>query len=203
MEKKNILWLVWLVVSIILCVVLVPLGVISFIALAIAFPVHISKQRAREYKEQWNIPETAKKVSYLGGYGDKLKSKLYVNYDGAKQKLELWEASTGKNTSPKHMVAEKDDIIAFSQLGEFTSTQHTQVKGGGASIGGAIVGNAIAGPVGAVIGGRKKVKTKTTTSTSDTRRTLLKFRENGIEKSVLLDYSAYGLLSIWIPEKNN
>lgn len=206
-KKENIGWLIWLIVSIAFCFFLTPLGVISFLVWLIAFGYHKNKEHAAErnarntaFKEHWHIPEGTPQAMYHDGAENKF---FYINYDSTNCVLNLWENSALDNSvTPYHKSIKKDDIVAFTQLGDITNIQNVQTKGGGPSIGGAIIGNAIAGPVGAVIGGHKKVRTKTINTTTDTRQVVLKFKDNGVEKSIVLSFSpTYSLLCRWIPEK--
>lgn len=73
--------------------------------------------------------------------------------------------------------------------------------GGGVSISGAIIGGAIAGPVGAVIGGRKKVnKIASETLTHDNRVIYLYYKVDEQIKIIEIQNSHYNALLDLIPE---
>lgn len=166
------------------------MGFLLFIVALIALIVYLNKKE-KKLRGQFNIPSEAKKIFYYGGYTINLKPKIYFwNNDNT---LFLCDPKT----SDRHLTISKDNILNFSLEGEYH--RDTKVTGGGASVGGAIVGGAIAGPVGAIVGGRKKTKTKTTTV--DTRKVILKFKENNIEKGMILDYGIYDKLCFMCPEK--
>lgn len=158
---------------------------------AIASPLSISpKKKARPGKD--GIPKKTGIVAYFKGY-DKTLS-MYLLYWVQNNVLNLCEAN---RKSPVTISIPKENIITIVKSGEVVS--YSSVKGGGVSVGGAIVGAAIAGPVGAVLGGRKKVKS--TTVTTDSRRVILQFKENNVEKSLLLGYSIYDELCLFCADK--
>lgn len=75
--------------------------------------------------------------------------------------------------------------------------------GGGSSIGGAIVGGAIAGPVGAIIGSRKKVnEIRSEVQKIDNSQTTIYYVDDGVSKSIVFSASdLYNYLLKIIPEK--
>lgn len=87
-----------------------------------------------------------------------------------------------------------DEIMFFKETGSLQYT--TSVSGGGVNVSGAITGGLIAGDVGAIIGSRQEVTSKT--ETHDDRTVVLKLT-NGKEK--IYDYRYYRCFMELIPEK--
>jgi hypothetical protein len=173
--------------------------VLLFIVIIVAIIVFLVKKE-NKLRKDFNIPGKAKKVDYYQGYTTILSSKIYFWDDNS----ELYFCDPKHTTNIK---ISKDSIISFNMVGEYhesTSTTGGGVKGGGTSIGGAVVGGVLLGPVGAIIGSRKKVKSKpikTTTHVTDTRKVILKFKENDMEKGMVLDKIIFDVLSFICPEK--
>gem|GEM_PF-2717177 len=162
---------------------------IIFIAF-IAFCIY-SARKENEKRIKFNIPKEAKKMRYYEGYSEPLSRKIYIWNNNNDLKI------CSPKISDKHIVIHRQDIISFNMIGEFYQT--TTSKGGGRSLGGAVAGGVLLGGVGAIIGSKKKVKT--TTSTTDTRKVILKFKENNIEKGMILDKDVNKLLCFMCPEK--
>lgn len=131
----------------------------------------------------------------LGGYTRPFGKTLWEWTENGTLKI-LETKPSIKGTQPYLLSIPKENVIAFMMTGD--RTVQSKVSGGGVSLGGAVVGAAIAGPVGAIIGGRKKVKTET--QTFDTRRLMLKFRENG-EITIQLGPQPYNDLCMLCMEK--
>jgi hypothetical protein len=90
------------------------------------------------------------------------------------------------------------EIEYFQIQGEITKTE--KITGGGSSLAGAVVGAAVAGGVGAIIGSRKKIKSKTVTS--DDRSILFVYKKNNKLVKEKLNYYPYlDILETLIPEK--
>ena len=87
-----------------------------------------------------------------------------------------------------------NEIMFFKEAGSLQYT--TSVSGGGVNVGGAIAGGLIGGDVGAIIGSRQEITSKT--KTHDDRTVLLKFT-NGKEK--IFKYKYYQGFIELIPEK--
>lgn len=154
------------------------------------------KQQARERKDfdhsipKYTLPLQHFKDDSFPSWGNKIRYKkendILCFWDkDSKQKLELTV----------------DKIISFYMIGDIA--HNTVVKGGGTSIGGAVVGSAIAGPVGAIIGGHKKVKS--TVQTVNTQTLIIKFVDEGREKGLKIfqPICIYEDLCYLCPEKKN
>jgi hypothetical protein len=73
----------------------------------------------------------------------------------------------------------------------FNSDVQTVTTGGGRSVGGAVVGGALLGPVGAIVGGKSKTKTR------EVDRSTVHFvftGENSIEQSLIFDGGNYNTI---------
>lgn len=198
-KNKNlsiIAWILWAFVDLMLLIFVLPIGIILAIILLIVFFANQSAKKNRAYLLEQGVPADHKAVMYYQGYNVSLNNPIlfWITPDA----LHLCESCPRKKGGDLTKISiPKENIIAFTKTGELTA--QTNVSGGGASIGGALVGAAVAGPVGAIIGGRKKVKTHTTTM--DNRRTILKFTEGGIEKSIQLGYEIFDSLCLFCIEK--
>lgn len=147
----------------------------------------------KNFMASYNIPQGTPMINYLGGcFGNR---NCYVFFKVSPTGIYLCEYNT--KIKPFFKYIPKENLIAFSQIGDHYT--NSIVSGGGVSLGGAAVGAAFFGPVGAIVGSHKKVKTKTINV--DTRKTILKFRENGIENSLILSSSAYDILCCNFIEK--
>lgn len=154
----------------------------------------ISGKKTTKTKLQYNIPTCATYIAYKGGYDIPLSKILFFYHDN--NALSFWD----KKQPDHHITINKSDIINFSMIGEYSQTN--SISGGGVSLGGAVVGGAILGPVGMVMGGRKKVKKiKSTTHTVDTRKTIIKFNSDKVEKGMIFDKKIYEILCFMCPEK--
>lgn len=162
------------------------------IALAILWIVLV-RRKEKNKRERLGVPKGAYKIHYYNGYDKQMSHKLYYWKDNNSLNF----CDTVEKNGPIHITIPKECVLSFTSTGEL-STQ-TNVSGGGVSLGGAAVGGVLLGPVGAIIGGRKKVKTKT--STTDSRRTIIRFTENGMDKSIMLTYPIYNDLCLLCMEK--
>lgn len=160
-----------------------------------------SSKKEKSRKLALNVPNGTGKVRYYEGYSEKLNSFLYFWHDN--NSLTFCDPKG----DGRHIVLNKDSILNFNMIGEYHESVNVtggKVKGGGVSVVGAVAGGAVAGPVGMVLGVRKKVKSKpvkTTTTVTDTRKTIIKFKENEDEKGMVLDKSVYDVLCFVCPEK--
>ena len=162
------------------------------IALIILWVI-LASRKEKKKRERLGVPKGAFKIHYYSGYDKPMSHKLYYWKDANVLNF----CDTIEKNGPSRITISKENILSFTSTGEL-STQ-TNISGGGVSLGGAAVGGVLLGPVGAIIGGRKKVKTKTTTT--DTRKTIIKFSEDGIEKSIMLNYQIYNDLCLLCMEK--
>ncbi|MBK5243703.1 MAG: hypothetical protein JJE18_01530 [Eubacteriaceae bacterium] len=169
------------------------MGVFLFLVFVILIFIFLVKARdtmAKKKKEKLkslNIPVSHKIMQYFRGYDKTISSVVYY-----------WESNGVLNFLdakpvgvPTHIKIPKEQIINFMMIGDMTSNTSVSVKGGGVSLGGAAVGGVLLGPVGAIIGGRKKVKSTSKTVKTDNRQVVLNFKENGSDKSILIDKSIY------------
>jgi hypothetical protein len=150
--------------------------------------------KIEKFMETYKIPKGTMLINYLGGCFGTQQCLAFFRVDG--KGINLCEYNL-KKSNPFNEHITKDSLIAFSQTGDYST--NSIVSGGGVSLGGAAVGAALLGPVGAVIGGRKKVKTQI--RTTDTRKTIIKYKSNDEEKSIILSSSAYDLLCCNFIEK--
>lgn len=167
--------------------------ILLVIIVLIVLCVFLSIRGENKKRERLNVPKQAYTIMYFDGYDKPLNSSLY--YWRESDTLNLCENK--KKGDAERITIHKDNVLSFTTSGELTVT--SDVKGGGVSLGGAVVGGALLGPVGAIVGGRKKVKTQT--KTVDTRKTYLKFLENNIEKTIVLNYAVYNDLCILCMDK--
>lgn len=198
MKKNKTLWIVvwalWAFLDLMLLIFALPFGIVLTIILLIVFFSTRNGQKKRAYLLEQGVPADHKAaMCYEGGAPSNLVL-FWTTPDALHLCASRPQVKGGDLTK---ITIPKDDIVAFTMTGDVTT--QTNVKGGGASIGGALVGAAVAGPVGALIGGHKKVKTQTTTT--DTRRTFLKFRESGAEKTMQFSDELYNELCLFCLEK--
>jgi hypothetical protein len=166
------------------------MGGILFIICVAFVIIKIQKKRKKVFSDL-GIPPTAIKVKYYKNYTPRSNSeKVYFWNDNASISF----CNPKKTMNIKIL---KEDIISFNMLGEYHES--TNVSGGGVSIGGAIAGAAVAGPVGAIIGGGKKVKTETIID--DSRKTVIRYNENNINNGIIVDKSVFNILCFMCPEK--
>lgn len=90
-----------------------------------------------------------------------------------------------------------DNVLGFGYVGEIK--RYIETKGGGVSIGGALVGSVIAGPIGAVLGGRKGITTEE--KVEDNRQLYLIIKDEDKVYNLELFSFDYDLLKKVIPEK--
>lgn len=166
--------------------------IVAIITLSIVGGIKQRKKR----NENYNVPLTSKRVRYFGGYTKKLSSSLYSWNEDAT--LNFFD-----DRSKEQISITKDSILNFSMVGEYHETiSGGGSKGGGTSIGGALVGGVLLGGAGAILGSRKKVKAvPIRTTVNDTRKTVLKFKEDGTDKGMMLDKKIYDTLCFMCPEK--
>lgn len=144
-------------------------------------------------RKKFEIPSSGKKIKYFQGYNKPLKKEIYYWRDSRS----LHFCNSRSKSEPLRIVIPKDNIIGFAMIGDLITS--TSIKGGGTSLGGAAVGGLLLGPVGAIIGSRKKVKSKT--KTDDTRQVVLNFKEDNTEKAILLDHLIYNDLCVFCASK--
>lgn len=157
------------------------------------------KNKALEKRHKCGIPDNANFATYFGTTNTPIyKYGAVLLYWVDPSTIHFCDLNPhGMKSEPIMFSIPKKDIIAFTMTGDIAS--QTNVKGGGASVGGALVGAAVAGPVGAVIGGRKKVRSETTTL--DTRRTFLKFYKDKVETTMQFSDELYNDLCMFCLEK--
>ena len=131
-------------------------------------------------REKFGIPKKGKKIKYYEGYNKPFTKQVYYWLDESGINI---CSSKSKTNSPLRIAIPKLNVIGFAQVGDLT----TKISGGGIGFGGAAVGGLLLGPVGAIIGSRKKVKS----TNVDTRQVVLNFKEDGVEKAMLLDHLIY------------
>ncbi|MBC3889463.1 hypothetical protein GH810_14200 [Acetobacterium paludosum] len=165
------------------------MGTFIFIIIVIVGLIVLSSVMESNRRKKFNIPGKGKKIRYYEGYNKPLQRKIYYWSDGKNICFCNSKSQTG---DPLRITIPKSDIIGFAQIGDLTTS--TSVKGGGTSLSGAAGGALLFGPVGAIVGGRKKVKS--TTTTKDTRQVVLNFKEDGVEKAMLLDNLIYKDLTL-------
>jgi hypothetical protein len=200
MQKNKtlsiVMWSLWGILDLILLIFALPAGIILTIIMLIVFFVGRSTRKNRDYLLAQGVPADHKATAYYQGYDAPLNGPLL--FWTTPDALHLCESRPQKKSGNLNKITIlKNNIITFTEIGN-VETQ-TNISGGGPSIGGALVGGAVAGAAGAVIGGRKKVKTQTTTT--DNRRTVLKFTEGGTEKAIQLGYEIYDPLCLFCLEK--
>lgn len=95
------------------------------------------------------------------------------------------------------------NIKYFTKEGELHyTTEVTGGGGGGSSVKGAVVGGLIAGGAGAVVGSRNKMnEIRSNTVAHDTRKTVLKYFENGKLKSMEFGLEYYNAFEELMPDK--
>ncbi|MCR3758922.1 hypothetical protein KYB31_07950 [Clostridium felsineum] len=159
------------------------------------------KENVKEEKrEKIMIPRGLKLINYYGGYNRKLSGKLF--FENRSNGICLYD----RINNLKVLIL-KRNILNFSMNGEYhrdAVVSGGEIQGGGSSIGGAIVGEFLDGPSGAIIGSRKKVTSnpiKTEINVTDTRKIILKFKENEQERGMILDKSIWDDLCFLCPEK--
>lgn len=158
------------------------------------------EKERKDIEPKISIPAGLPKVRYYGGYNKKLSD--WLLFENNNQSILFYD----KKENLKVWVW-KEDILSFSMNGEYRESMQVtggEVKGGGVSVGGALVGAAVAGSVGAIIGSRKKIEStpiKSTTTVTDTRKVILKFKENGVEQGMILDKGLWETLCFMCPEK--
>lgn len=150
-------------------------------------------KKIKKFMETYNIPQGATLVNYFGGCFGNRQCLVFLRVNAT----EIHLCEYNLKSKPFFACISKDNLIAFTQIGEYSS--NSIVSGGGVSLGGAAVGAVLFGPVGAVVGGRKKVKTQV--QATDTRKTVIKYRADGSEKSFVLSGSAYDMLCCNFIEK--
>ncbi len=102
------------------------------------------------------------------------------------------------NTIVDKYIIPINDIKFFTRNGEYRVDNI--VNGGGVNLTGAIVGGVVAGGVGAILGGREKIKT--TTKELDKRLTYLYYSENNENKRMVFTSRDYDILLELMPNKD-
>jgi hypothetical protein len=154
--------------------------VLAIFFLIIGFFVYMIKSsiskssKKRKAKKQLDMPKSTLPLSHMGGdsfqnWGDTIYYRRENNY------LNFWDLK-----SQDRLTFTADKITSFYLIGDIS--HNMAIKGGGASIGGAVVGGALFGVPGALIGGRKKVKSRTQTINAQTL--IIKFSDSGQEKGL-------------------
>mgnify|MGYP000985119499 CR=1 FL=1 len=197
--KWGITWIVLWAFTLLMIIFALPFGIFLLFVFAIAFPISRSSKKEKERKEKWGIPLNAPKVQYYGGCDSPLHGNLYFSYDTNSETFNFWEAlKNEKKGLPKKIEICKNDIIAFTTIGDLT--QITKTTGGGTSLLGAAAGAVTFGATGAIIGSRKKAKT--TTETKDTRKAVIKYKDGEKEKSFVVSHAfVYDALAQYATEK--
>lgn len=90
------------------------------------------------------------------------------------------------------------NILYFKVIGDIYS--QTIITGGGSSLGGAITGGVIAGAPGAIIGGRKEIKTEN--KRIDNRQIILVYKENENTDTLTFSYGSLEMFHKLIPQKD-
>ena len=169
-------------------------------------------EKYRVIREQINIPEKAKEITYY-----KSSENSPIKLTNSKNKVYIWKSEGNIFFFPCNPAGIDSISIAdlrintipvsqieyFSKRGEiFRESKISGGGGGGSSVGGAVAGGLIAGEAGAVIGSRKKVnEIKSELITHDTRETFLNYFDNNERHSLFFDIDAYQIFNDWIPEK--
>ena len=197
--KWEITWIILWAFTLFMLIAALPFGIFLLFVFAIAFPISLGSKKEKCRKEKWGIPSNAPKVQYYGGYDTPLHGNLYFSYDKSHESFDFWEALPNeKKGLPKKVEIRKDDIIAFTTIGDLT--QITKTTGGGTSLLGAAAGAVTFGAAGAIVGSRKK--SKTTTETKDTRKAVIKYKEEEKEKSFVVSHAfVYDALAQYATEK--
>ncbi len=152
------------------------------------------------------LPNENKIVFYRGGHPEVDKQLFDAHVWIENGKLNFHPVDINKDVDTFSVNLE--DIVYYATKGEInkqTLVSGGEVKGGGSSITGAAVGGLVAGPVGAVIGSRKKVKgdpIKTTIVTEDSRRTFMNFSHQSSMYTMYFDYYSYSKFVELIPNKS-
>jgi hypothetical protein len=120
------------------------------LAIGVGTAIVLSSKAERARRDKYGIPSTANLVPYQSGLAGITPGNVYVWRD--EEGLQFVGQLNGtKRTIPL------DRIVSL----QYNQDIQTYSTGGGRSISGAVVGGVIAGPVGAIVGGRSKSKTKT------------------------------------------
>ena len=169
------------------------------------------KKNKKKYYEQPvqkifpEVPYSAK-ILKINKYGSRefktpLISQLWL--DG--QTLHIFMCDDKKSlSSVVHEELKLNDINYYFDSGVHYTENKISGGGGGAStLGGAVVGGVLFGPVGAVIGSRKKVDSVTSKLlVHDTRETILKYTKQGSEYFIHFVLDELKVLYSLIPRKN-
>ncbi len=154
-------------------------------------------KRIQTLNNKYRIPENKVESACVKGENNIYRQ---VNYT-------IWKNKNALNFCD--MANDKVERISLDSIEYFTKSgeEHYYNKisgggGGGTSIGGAIIGGALAGPVGAVIGSRKKVKKiKSEVEKIDNSQTIICFLSDGERRYLIFSSSdLYNYLLKAIPE---
>lgn len=126
-----------------------PIVIVLLIVIFVVFPI-LGSVREKKFRARYEVHTDARAFQYLGGLSGVRPGLVYA-----------WRDEDGLKFVAKRDGTHKD--VPFSNIVkvQFNSDVQTVTTGGGRSIGGAIVGDVIAGPIGAIVGSKKKATTKT------------------------------------------
>ncbi|NFD87604.1 SHOCT domain-containing protein [Clostridium botulinum] len=154
----------------------------------------------QKYISENEIPHDAMEVNCVNPFNDVI-LKIWINNNN------LCFAGINYMDNIKRFEIPKKNINSFFRQGDVyneVKISEGNMEGGGSSISGAIIGGVIAGGAGAIIGSRKKIKSKEINSENiriDKRQTILEYMENEEYKYLFFNSYAYDILIKLIPEK--
>lgn len=160
----------------------------------------ITKNNKKVQKEKIMIPQGLEEIEYYGGYNKELSNKLFL--ENRSNGICLYD----KANNLKVLVL-KRNIINFSMVGDYNRDSIVsggKLEGGDFSLWGSIKGKMLYGDVGELVYARKKYTNspiKTEVNVTDTRKIILKFKENEQERGMVLDKSMWEHLCFLCPEK--
>ncbi|URZ02720.1 hypothetical protein [Clostridium felsineum] len=161
----------------------------------------IDKKDVEEEKpEKIMIPQGLEEIEYYGGYNKGISNKLFL--ENRSNGICLYD----KANNLKILIL-KRNIINFSMVGDYNRDSIVsggKLEGGDFSLWGSIKGKMLYGDIGELIYARKKYTNspiKTEVNVTDTRKIILKFKENEEEKGMILDKSVWEHLCFLCPEK--
>lgn len=111
----------------------------------------------QEQKAKHAVPQDAPIVTYVYRNGPIVCPFTYQTYL-SNNKLCFYETDSN-SVNASYFDIDVEDIQCFEQTGEvYKETKISGGGGGGSSLAGAVIGGTVAGPIGAVIGSRKKLR---------------------------------------------
>lgn len=141
MAWANVQWMV----------ILLVISAISFIVQGFTAMMRTAqKEELGKRRTQLNIPLNATLFIYNGGHPELPAGK--VSGWQSDESVEFTEMKSGHHVSISKTAIRSIDLHSDVQ---------TVTTGGGRSLTGAVIGDVVAGPIGAIVGGTKKAKTKT------------------------------------------